>query len=380
MQSQTTTCANSPDARHPEELSAHNGKPETSPPATEAEDKAPPWLVFVIFILAIILLLGLYGWSVRSATVFVAELMVGTAALAVGALVGFLFGIPRGPADATESAAPATPNDYRPSNSLEQVSEWLTKILVGAGLVQLTQIKTALHSLGGAVTGSLSAPPPGTGLVSQLVAVVFVVYGFLMSFLWTRLYYSQLQTYFDRKLRVAYVTEQKKKEQYRAIASDLAANAITTPKTPATEIRALRPASLENSEWPLEVRRKLDEFLTAPNNWNDDTAARVFRVTSNSDKGKVLEAHCDGDLRSSVAITLRVRSTTSTPLENPVLFCLHPSFSQRVIEVEPTGDRAETKIVAREWFTVVAILDNGNTLLALDLRKMPDAPAWFKRP
>ena len=367
------------DAKIVSDLSARNGAPET--PATDAAtlQQSPPWAVFVIFILAIIFLLALYGWSVRSATVFVAELMVGTAALAVGALFGFLFGIPRGPVEA-EPATAAPPTDYRPSNSLEQVSEWLTKILVGAGLVQLSQIKTALNSLGGAITGSLSVPPPGTGLVSQLVAVVFVVYGFLISFLWTRLYYSQLQTIFDRNLRVALVTEIKKKEQYRALASDLATGAITTPSTPATETKEFRADVSELSGWPPEVRKKLEEFQTAPVNWNDDTAARVFRVTTNLANGKVLEAQCDGDLRRSVAITLRVRSTTSTPLEHPVTFCLHPSFSKPVIEVLPTGDRAETKIVAGEWFTVVAILDNGHTLLAFDLRRMTDAPAWFTRP
>jgi hypothetical protein len=235
---------------------------------------------------------------------------------------------------------------------------------------------TALTSLGGAVTGSLSAPPPGTALVSQLVAIVFVVYGFLISFLWTRLYYSELQTIFDRHLRVDLATEIKKKERYRSLASQLATGAITTPNTPAT--KEFRADSSEISEWPPEVRKKLQEFTTASVDWNDDTASRVFRVTTNVANGKVLEAQCDGDLRRSVAITLRVRSTTNTPLENRVTFCLHPSFSKPVIEVDPTGDRAETRIVASEWFTVVAILDNGTTLLAYDLRKMPGAPDWFK--
>lgn len=380
MKMLTTPPSISPDAKTVSELSATNGEPEMQATDVEALPKAPPWALFLIFLAGILLVLALYGWSVRSVPVFVASVMVGTAALVIGALFGFLFGIPRGPADATDAATATASTDYRPSNSLEQVSEWLTKILVGAGLVQLAQIKTALSSLGGAVAGSLSAPPPGTALVSQLVAIVFVVYGFLISFLWTRLYYSQLQTNIDRNLRTVLATEIKKKEQYRSLASQLATGAITTPNTSTTSTKEFRLDTSEMSEWPDEVRKKFHEFKTAPVNWNDDTASRVFRVTTNAANGKVLEAQCDADLRRSVAVTLRVRSTTSTPLDSRVTFCLHPSFSTPVIEVDPIGDRAETKIVASEWFTVVAILDNGNTVLAYDLRKMPNAPAWFKRP
>ena len=83
------------------------------------------------------------------------------ACLAVGGTVGFLFGIPRA------TAQPATPSAARtqdagkaesklrssdrdteggrPNTNLEEVSDWLTKILVGLTLVNLSTIENAGH-------------------------------------------------------------------------------------------------------------------------------------------------------------------------------------------------------------------------------------------
>src|SRR6267378_5479414 len=75
----------------------------------------------------------------------------------VGCLVGFLFGIPR--TLQSDSLAPtnvsgggksnAQTSGYRQAvnTNLEQISDWLTKILVGVGLTQLQQIPTKLTGL-----------------------------------------------------------------------------------------------------------------------------------------------------------------------------------------------------------------------------------------
>lgn len=85
--------------------------------------------------------------------------------MSVGSLLGFLFGMPR-------SAVAASTNEendsnsalpYRPSTNLEQVSDWLTKILIGVGLVELSQIGPTLASMGHIVAGSLQNPPPRNG-------------------------------------------------------------------------------------------------------------------------------------------------------------------------------------------------------------------------
>lgn len=62
------------------------------------------------------------------------------ASLMFGGLFGFLFSIPRAGTD-DQSAA------YRDNSNLVDISDWLTKILVGAGLVTLTKIPPKLEML-----------------------------------------------------------------------------------------------------------------------------------------------------------------------------------------------------------------------------------------
>jgi hypothetical protein len=136
----------------------------------------------------------------------VTVLLLALAALAVGALVGFLFGIPRalsedgpsGGAVGSSRVVAAGESGYRPSNNLEQVSDWLTKIIIGVGLVEFREVGGALASLGEVVTSASLPPAPGAGVVAQIVVVLFAAIGFLASFLWTRIYYGQLQFAADR--------------------------------------------------------------------------------------------------------------------------------------------------------------------------------------
>src|SRR6266850_7688731 len=78
-------------------------------------------------------------------------LLVAGAALAAGILIGFLFGIPRtlqreGPKDTANGNAPG--EAYGVNTNLEQISDWLTKIIVGVGLVQLGRVPEYARRLG----------------------------------------------------------------------------------------------------------------------------------------------------------------------------------------------------------------------------------------
>jgi hypothetical protein len=79
-----------------------------------------------------------YAWGEWS-TLAVAALVAGGAFVA-GGLLGFLFGIPRSLAGPEGAEDKASAGAYRPNTNLEQISDWLTKILVGVGLVQFTTL------------------------------------------------------------------------------------------------------------------------------------------------------------------------------------------------------------------------------------------------
>ena len=71
---------------------------------------------------------------------------IACSALLMGGLLGFLFGIPRTlqqePSQVTEQNRKdqSQETNYGVNTNLEQISDWLTKILVGVGLTQISTL------------------------------------------------------------------------------------------------------------------------------------------------------------------------------------------------------------------------------------------------
>lgn len=108
--------------------------------------------------------------------------LIAAAPLAVGALAGFLFGIPRTVIPGASQSATLT---YQPNTNLEQISDWLTKLLVGIGLTQLTRIPEAVQDTGEYLAWCVG-PGCGAGVMGAIV-VSFSVIGFMVSYIATRL-------------------------------------------------------------------------------------------------------------------------------------------------------------------------------------------------
>ena len=125
----------------------------------------------------------------------------------VGGSLGFLFGIPRtlqqggeSPGTDVNSAGTDTRSsvpriDYRVNTNLEQISDWLTKILIGVSLTQINDIRDGLRSL-----TAFAAQGLGTQSQGQVFAFALLSYnvmlGFFFGYLWTRLFLA-------RALRIA---------------------------------------------------------------------------------------------------------------------------------------------------------------------------------
>ncbi len=88
------------------------------------------------------------------------------AAGAVGAAAGFLFGLPRsrvvdmttgGLSGAASNPPPSSA--YLTNSNLIKVSDWLTTIIIGLGLVNLRKIQAAIEQLGAALKAPLEECP-----------------------------------------------------------------------------------------------------------------------------------------------------------------------------------------------------------------------------
>lgn len=113
--------------------------------------------------------------------------------LFVGSLMGFLFGVPRaltstGTDGARSEVAPGS--RFAGNTNLEQISDWLTKIIVGVTLTQLGPIRDAAGELFGAMAPSLGGGQTGAPFGGAIV-VSFAISGFICGWLLTRLLLGQ---------------------------------------------------------------------------------------------------------------------------------------------------------------------------------------------
>jgi len=163
------------------------------------------WLDFriTVYFLASSIAVGLTFILIQNVGLKSTAFLCALAALATGGLIGFLFGIPRVLQDNSsisairevrqEEKAPTVSGPvYRMAvnTNLEQISDWLTKIIVGFGLIQLRNIPNHLNSLSLFIANGLGAAPQAQALALALVVYFFVI-GFLGGYLMTRIYLAQ---------------------------------------------------------------------------------------------------------------------------------------------------------------------------------------------
>lgn len=180
------------------------------------------------------LLIALYALRFRTTgdalSIFGVAVLVGAAAFAVGVLAGFLFGIPRESAppkagDLGEAQPPATEiaNPIASNTNLVEISDWLTKIIVGVGLVELKSILRNLGTLSYFIGRSLQpaqcgAKPDCADMIlgGQSAALAIMIFycalGFLWGYVWMKLIFQRNLEDRYRKLHADFIVLSKEKE------------------------------------------------------------------------------------------------------------------------------------------------------------------------
>lgn len=320
--------------------------------------------------------IGSTTWA-RSLNSFGIGVAVAAAAVIIGGLFGFLFGIPK----ASQQAVPASPDaasptggsaaaggpqrgwEYQPNTNLEQISDWLTKILVGVGLVQIRPIGDKLFAVAGGVASALR--DPGTNRSFALALILFyAVVGFLLGYLWTRLYLPGA----FRDADLVELAEMKSIVAQADLRSrDAQATSLGTGKgEPENVVKKLLAAA--ELATPSDPRDPWKGVFGGTNRGNDrELLAEVDPVSTSSGV-------------YSVRLTVRSIHPETRPLKGAVQFFLHPTFrnDKPVITVGPNGV-AELNLKAWGAFTVGAVADDGQTKLELDLSELETAPEEFRK-
>lgn len=80
---------------------------------------------------------------------------------------------------------------------------------------------------------------------------------------------------------------------------------------------------------------KLTKFEKLDAGWNSDPAADLFPNIPQEAGGRRLEAELTVDLKDYLVIKLRVQRSSGKPLEDDVIFLLHPTFDEPTLHKKP---------------------------------------------
>lgn len=115
------------------------------------------------------------SWDARLRT-FCLLWFASGAAFFTGTIGGFLFGVPKVVSNPVNTASQS--NRYKVNTNLEEISDWLTKIILGLGLVHVEKVIRFIGSLGEQVATAI-----GTAQGAKAIAVSAMVYGFVCGFI-----------------------------------------------------------------------------------------------------------------------------------------------------------------------------------------------------
>lgn len=146
-------------------------------------------------------------------------IIVAFACILLGGLLGFLFAIPRLNKNYTPPEDHDRSTKYLPNTNLEDVSDWLTKIIIGVTLTQLGKIPGYLQNV-------VDYLIDNSGLMLQLDSagpflIALIIYsfiaGFIIGYFYTRIYLPNLFSIMEenkrQKVEIAHWKEEVKRKE-----------------------------------------------------------------------------------------------------------------------------------------------------------------------
>lgn len=121
-------------------------------------------------------------------------LLVAFASLVFGGFLGFIFAIPKIKYNNNNSNS----NQVIQNDNLEEISDWLTKIIVGVSLTQLKEFPELMDKLGKYLAPAFTnsrlegATTNASEIIGVSITLYYVILGFMILYLWTRIEYKSV--------------------------------------------------------------------------------------------------------------------------------------------------------------------------------------------
>ena len=318
-------------------------------------------------------------------------LLISGACFSAGALTGFLFAIPKLlqntsllPDNIQNNETVILHND-----NLVQISDWLTKIIVGVGLTQLYNIPGFIKKIGLELGPSFGSLEIGRNIAIGTI-LYFAIVGFLAAYIWTRLYFVKLLRKTDDELR-RQVTEAKQEVTVAKQETEAIKDQVSSEKSKesveknelASDISTIKLLKEKSSD---ELKGKLDllkqkvkeELPNKPIVVEDDPQKNRWggKAENNGKQIRATVVQLEASSFYNILITVFDKEK---PLNEPVAIFVHDSFRfpDNVLYVNPDANGvAQVTLIAYEAFTIGALFADG-TELELDLNDQPGYPEKF---
>lgn len=310
------------------------------------------------------------------------SLAVGVASSLVGGFIGFLFGIPKSLQRANDNdsvlelsvSSKEKARYYSNNTNLEQISDWLTKIIVGVSLTQIPLIISSFDKLVSGISISMH-----NGVIAKYayafigsIILLYALCGFLAGYIYGKIHLLKQLVEMEGNLYQDLMVKQESrinKIEKRQLLNTITEFKRTTGLVEEVESRDSEIASIISVAKPDPVKFPDD---CQKGRWGgmEQTDRYVAKAT-------IQKVKQSSFLRYNVHIELSAKS--GNQLLGKVYFFLHDSFYPEMILInEAIEDVAKVDFDSYEAFTVGIVFNNGNERLELDLKKAQVAPDVYR--
>ena len=300
-----------------------------------------------------------------------------------GCAVGFIFAIPKSAQGARQERMPHnvkesrlnTGDYYNDNTSLEEISDWLVKIIIGIGLTQFSYLKSMVESAARSIAAIFPCLPQAQGceaffVFSYAIIIFYSIGGIIIGYLWTRIDFPKILT--KSKRDVALI--EKLEKQNKTILS-----MINDPGSPvgtkelSQSDSADDPALLELVYRILEKKPALSSSDVQKGRWGGKSMAKGYQLSASVKNASISELY---------QVTITIRTGYGKTFPSPVIVLLPDVFKPQVRLLQAEGQsEVFLTVLARDAFTVAALVEVKSeqeyTSLELDLNQVPLLPEGF---
>lgn len=344
----------------------------------DVTDEAEQSIINTLLIGVVLGTIGLIGYPISidkiDASFIFIGILLAISTFIVGFFTGTLFGMPKRNSEMN--------SDYSLNNSLVEISDWLTKIIVGLGLVNLKEIPIYLKNLGSYISESSSNNVQSFKIFSICVVIYFSVFGLYIGYNYMRLVLSQKYKESDENLLRKELV--KKEIETEELKSTLKKDKLQKNKLiQAVNQQAFEETDLLNDSYLTEMKENAyKKYKSGLILYRDDPQKAQWGGRSIVNN-RELKADVQEFETNIYRINIQVISTNPEvyPLEDGeiVLFALHQTFGEppfRYVKVE--NGSANLSLISYGSFTIGAYVDQGKTELELDLAELPNVSEFFR--